>query len=148
MASVAAEPKIKVLPGSRFPLGATPDGEGTNFALFSENATGVDLCLFDADGKETACLPLRETTAYVWHGYLKGVGPGQQYGYRVHGPFAPEEGHRFNDAKLLIDPYARALAGTVDWSAPVFGYPFGKRQRPGAGHKDDGMGRSSRHRRR
>ena len=125
MASVAAEPKLKVLPGSRFPLGATPDGEGTNFALFSENATGVDLCLFDADGKETACVPLRETTAHVWHGYLKDIGPGQQYGYRVHGPFAPEEGHRFNDAKLLIDPYARALAGVVDWKAPVFGYPLG-----------------------
>jgi glycogen operon protein len=123
MTSVAAEPKV--LPGSRFPLGATPDGEGTNFAIFSENATGVELCLFDADGKQTACVPLREVTAHVWHGYLKGVGPGQQYGYRVHGPFAPEEGHRFNDAKLLIDPYARALAGTVDWKAPVFGYPLG-----------------------
>ena len=123
MGSDAAEPKV--LPETRFPLRATPDSAGTNFALFSENATGVDLCLFDANGKETGCVPLRETTAHIWHGYLKEIGPGQQYGYRVHGPFTPEEGHRFNDAKLLIDPYARALAGTVDWSAPVFGYDLG-----------------------
>ena len=140
MASVAAEPKIKVLPGSRFPLGATPDGEGTNFAIFSENATGVDLCLFDADGKETGCVPLREVTAHVWHGYLRDIGPGQQYGYRVHGSFAPEEGHRFNDAKLLIDPYARALAGTVDWSAPVFGYPLGSGNDLEQDTQDDGWG--------
>jgi glycogen operon protein len=138
MASVAAGPKV--LPGSRFPLGATPDGEGTNFALFSENATGVDLCLFDADGTEAACVPLREVTAYVWHGYLKGIGPGQQYGYRVHGPFAPEEGHRFNDAKLLIDPYARALVGTVDWSAPVFGYPLGSGNDLEQDTRDDAWG--------
>ena len=140
MASVAAEPAIKVLPGSRFPLGATPDSEGTNFALFSENATGVDLCLFDADGKETACVPLREPIAHIWRGYLKGIGPGQQYGYRVHGPFAPEDGQRFNDAKLLIDPYARALAGTVDWSTPVFGYPLGSGNDLEQDTQDDGQG--------
>ncbi|MCA9877838.1 MAG: glycogen debranching protein GlgX [Thermomicrobiales bacterium] len=131
---------MRVLPGSRFPLGATPDGVGTNFALFSEHATGVELCLFDAAGQETACVPLRETTAHVWHGYLKGVGPGQQYGYRVRGPFAPEAGHRFNERKLLIDPYARALAGAVDWSAPVFGYPLGSGDDLAQDTQDDAWG--------
>ncbi|MDQ2682618.1 MAG: glycogen debranching protein GlgX, partial [Chloroflexota bacterium] len=113
-----------LLPGTAYPLGATWDGEGTNFALYSENATAVTLCLFDEDGNET-CHLLPDVTGFTWHGYLPGVGPGQRYGYRVEGPFAPEEGHRFNAAKLLIDPYARALDGTVDWDAPVFGYPLG-----------------------
>ncbi len=120
---------MKILPGRPFPLGARWDGRGVNFALFSERATGVELCLFDArhaDGEETrVCLPRR--TAHVWHGYLPNVSPGQLYGYRVHGPFEPEAGHRFNPAKLLVDPYALALAGAVDWAgaAPVFGYPPG-----------------------
>ncbi len=114
-----------VRPGSRSPLGATWDGEGTNFALFSEHATRVDLCLFDEDGKDERCVRLREQTARVWHAYLPGIGPGQRYGFRVDGPWAPEQGHRFNPAKLLIDPYARAIAGTVDWEQPVFGYAFG-----------------------
>ena len=116
----------RVRPGSRFPLGATPDGAGTNFALFSENATRVELCLFDDDGQNERREPLHEMTAHVWHGYLSGIGPGQRYGYRVHGPWEPEAGHRFNPAKLLIDPYARALAGAVDGNAPVFGYRLGK----------------------
>jgi isoamylase len=116
----------RVLPGSRFPLGATPDGEGTNFALFSENATKVELCLFDEQGNNEQRLPLRETTAHIWHGYLRGIGPGQRYGYRVDGPWEPKAGHRFNRGKLLIDPYARALTGDIDWRAPVFGYPLGK----------------------
>jgi glycogen operon protein len=113
----------RVLPGSRFPLGATWDGEGTNFALFSENATRVDLCLFAEDGTGERRIQLREVTAHVWHACLPGIGPGQRYGYRVDGPWALMAGHRFNPAKLLIDPYAKALTGRVDWDAPVFGYP-------------------------
>jgi isoamylase len=113
-----------VLPGVPSPLGATWDGEGTNFALYSENAEGVTLCLFDDDGTERQ-YPLREVTAFVWHGCLPGVGPGQRYGYRVSGPYDPENGLRFNEHKLLIDPYAKAVAGAVDWEAPVFGYTLG-----------------------
>jgi isoamylase len=116
---------LRVRPGSRFPLGATIEEDGTNFALFSENATRVELCLFDDGGKMERCVPLREVTAHVWHGCLPGIGAGQRYGYRVDGPWEPEAGHRFNPAKLLIDPYARALENGVDWDAPVFGYPLG-----------------------
>ena len=97
-------------PGRPFPLGATWDGEGTNVSLFSEHATGVELCLFDETGAETR-VELSERTAYSWHGYLPGVGPGRRYGFRVHGPWAPAEGHLFNPAKLLIDPYAKAIDG-------------------------------------
>ncbi len=100
-------------PGRPFPLGPLWDGRGTNFSLFSENADRVELCLFDDEGHE-ARLDLPERTAFNWHGYLPGVGPGQRYGYRVHGPWAPERGHRFNPAKLLIDPYAKAIDGPVD----------------------------------
>ena len=100
-------------PGRPFPLGATWDGHGTNFSLFSENSERVELCLFDDEDRETR-VALPERTAYNWHGYLPGVGPGQRYGYRVHGPWAPERGHRFNPAKLLIDPYAKAIDGPVD----------------------------------
>ena len=116
---------LRVRPGSRFPLGATWDGIGTNFSVFSQHATGVELCLFDDTGQNEQCVPLREVSSHVWHGYLPGIGPGQRYGYRVDGPWDPEAGHRFNRAKLLIDPYARALTGAVDWNAPVFGYPLG-----------------------
>ena len=116
-----AEISAQVLPGQPFPLGATCDDAGTNFALFSQHGSAVTLCLFDDAGLERQ-LPLTEVTAHVWHGYIPGIGPGQQYGYRVEGPYAPEEGHRFNPAKLLIDPYAKALAGSIDWEAPVFGY--------------------------
>jgi glycogen operon protein len=101
-------------PGRPFPLGATWDGEGTNFSLFSENARHVELCLFDADGQETR-IPLAERTAFNWHCYLPGVGPGQRYGYRVHGPYEPVAGKRFNQYKLLIDPYAKAIEGAVQW---------------------------------
>ncbi|WP_217922847.1 glycogen debranching protein GlgX [Miltoncostaea oceani] len=112
-------------PGRPFPLGATWDGEGTNFALFSENAEGVELCLFDDDGAETR-IGLTERTQFHWHGYVPGVGPGQRYGYRVHGPWAPEQGHRFNPARLLIDPYAKAIEGDVAWdAAPVLPYVAG-----------------------
>jgi isoamylase len=102
-------------PGRPFPLGPDWDGNGTNFAIFSENAEKVELCLFDADDNEER-VELTERTAFNWHGYLPGVGPGQRYGYRVHGAYAPEEGHRFNPAKLLIDPYAKSIEGKVRWN--------------------------------
>jgi isoamylase len=102
---------VRVWPGEPFPLGAIWDGEGTNFSLFSEHAERVELCLFDGDDETR--VELRERTAFNWHGYLPGVGPGTRYGYRVHGPYAPEQGHRFNSAKLLIDPYAKAIEGPV-----------------------------------
>ena len=112
----------EVWPGGPFPLGATWDGEGTNFSLFSEHAEHVELCLFDGEGAEER-VALPERSAFNWHGYLPGVGPGQRYGYRVHGHYKPEEGHRFNASKLLIDPYAKAVEGAVDWSAAhVFPY--------------------------
>jgi glycogen operon protein len=114
----------KLMPGRPFPLGATPDGEGVNFALYSENAEKVELCLFSPTDPavEVARFSLRELTGYVWHGYLENVEPGQLYGYRVHGPYRPEDGLRFNPSKLLVDPYARAVSGRVNWDAPVFGY--------------------------
>lgn len=111
-------------PGRPYPLGATWDGKGTNFALFSEHATGVELCLFDQKGRETR-LELKEVTNFTWHGYVPGIGPGQRYGFRVHGPFAPEEGHRFNPHKLLIDPYAKAIDGDVRFGEEIFGYRWG-----------------------
>jgi glycogen operon protein len=111
-------------PGEPFPLGATWDGRGTNFSLFSEVAERVELCLFDANGHETR-VTLPERTAYCWHGYLREVGPGQRYGFRVHGPWDPSSGLRCNPAKLLIDPYALAITGQIDWNAAVFPYPVG-----------------------
>jgi isoamylase len=105
-----------VWPGRAFPLGPDWDGDGTNFSIFSERAEAVELCLFDADGNEER-IPVRERTAFNWHCYLPGVGPGQRYGYRVHGPYEPIKGERFNPAKLLIDPYAKAIDGAVDWDA-------------------------------
>ena len=119
-------PGAGVRPGRLSPLGATWDGGGTNFAVFSEHATAVELCLFDPEdpARETLRVALSEKTAHVWHGYLPGVGPGQLYGYRVSGPWQPERGHRFNPAKLLLDPYARSVAGRVHWDGPVFGYPL------------------------
>ncbi|MFI5611461.1 glycogen debranching protein GlgX [Amycolatopsis sp. NPDC051903] len=110
-------------PGRPYPLGATYDGVGTNFALFSEVAEYVDLCLFDEDGTETRAR-LEEVDGFVHHGYLLGVGPGQRYGYRVHGPYDPDRGLRCNPNKLLIDPYARAFSRGVDWSEALFGYKF------------------------
>ncbi|HEX9824121.1 MAG TPA: glycogen debranching protein GlgX [Actinomycetota bacterium] len=115
---------MRTRPGSPSPLGATWDGEGVNFALFSHHATAVELCLFDDTGEE-ARIPLRERTDDVWHAYLQDARPGQRYGYRVHGPYAPEDGHRFNPHKLLLDPYAKVLTGEVAWSDALFGYPVG-----------------------
>ncbi|HEU4504457.1 MAG TPA: glycogen debranching protein GlgX [Nitrospira sp.] len=118
---------MRIWPGSPYPLGATWDGEGVNFALFSENATAVDLCLFDRpnDPQETHRIRIEECTDFVWHVYLPEVRPGQHYGYRVHGLYDPEAGHRFNPAKVLNDPYAKAIAGTIDWSNELFGYRIG-----------------------
>ncbi|MEM8545751.1 MAG: glycogen debranching protein GlgX, partial [Cyanobacteria bacterium P01_H01_bin.119] len=115
--------ELQIWPGQPRPLGATWDGEGTNFALFSENASGVELCLFDEAGTE-ARVALPEVNNYVWHGYLPGVGPGQRYGFRVHGPYDPQNGHRFNAKKLLLDPYARAIAGDLVHGREVYGYPL------------------------
>jgi glycogen operon protein len=118
---------IRVWPGSPAPLGAHWDGEGTNFALFSERATGVELCLFDRpeDAVESHKIPLRQRTDQVWHAYLPDARPGQCYGFRVHGPYEPAHGHRFNPAKLLLDPYAKAIAGTIRWSDALSGYVVG-----------------------
>ncbi len=118
---------MTLLSGKPHPLGATWDGQGVNFALFSENATGVELCLFDQQDSETR-LPLVAVENYVWHGYVPGVKPGQKYGFRVYGPYEPKQGHRFNPAKLLIDPYAKAIAGDVTHGAEIFGYPWGDAQ--------------------
>jgi isoamylase len=117
----------RVWPGSPYPQGVTWDGEGVNFSIFSENADGVELCLFDApdDSQETQRIELRERTDLIWHCYLPDARPGQLYGYRAHGPYAPEKGHRFNHYKLLIDPYAKAISGTIKWSDALFGYPIG-----------------------
>ncbi|MBD8605671.1 glycogen debranching protein GlgX [Aeromicrobium sp. CFBP 8757] len=110
-------------PGSAYPLGATYDGVGTNFALFSEVADKVELCLFDEDGTETR-VHLEEVDGFVHHGYLPSIGPGQRYGYRVHGPYEPAQGLRCNPNKLLIDPYAKAFSHGVDWDDSLFGYSF------------------------
>jgi isoamylase len=114
---------MKVWPGNNYPLGASYDGAGTNFSVFSEVAERVELCLFDEQGKETRC-DLPETTSFCWHGYLPNIVPGQRYGFRVHGPWAPREGIRCSPAKLLLDPYARAIEGQVDWNEAVFSYRF------------------------
>ena len=116
----------EVWTGKPFPLGPQWDGEGTNFSIFSENAERVELCLFDGAGQEER-VELHERTAFNWHCYLPGVGPGQLYGYRVHGRYAPAKGIRFNAAKLLIDPYAKQIDGVVDWNAAnVLPYPPSK----------------------
>jgi isoamylase len=114
---------VKLLPGSPRPLGATWDIEGTNFALFSAHATAVELCLFDEAGNETR-LPMQERTAHVWHAYVPDVPVGQRYGYRVHGPYDPAHGHRFNPNVVLLDPYAKAVDGVEDWSRGCFAYDF------------------------
>jgi glycogen operon protein len=113
----------QVWPGTAYPLGATYDGTGTNFAIFSEVAEKVELCLFDDDGNEER-IRLPEMDGYVWHAFLPGIQPGQRYGYRVHGPYDPSQGLRCNPNKLLLDPYAKAIDGPVDWDPSVFGYDF------------------------
>jgi isoamylase len=128
---------LKLGPGTPRPLGATYDGRGVNFALFSAHATRVDLCLFDASGSETAHIALPEYTEEVWHGYVPGLAPGQLYGFRVHGPYLPREGHRFNSNKLLLDPYARAFAGPFIWDDSLFGYQIGAKRADLAKSKTD-----------
>src|SRR5881394_3231722 len=115
--------RMRIWPGEPHPLGATYDGAGTNFSIFSEVATKVELCLFDDDGRQE-CIALPEQTAFCWHGYVPDVGPGQRYGYRVHGPFAPDEGARCNPHKLLIDPYARAIDGQPQWDEALYAHHF------------------------
>jgi glycogen operon protein len=117
---------MDVWPGVPYPLGATFDGKGVNFAVFSSRAEGIDLCLYDPanPAREVFRAPMADLTGQVWHSYLPGLAPGALYGYRVKGPYAPEEGLRFNAAKLLVDPYAKAISGKVDWKAPVHGYPY------------------------
>src|SRR5215470_13975586 len=120
---------MRTWPGTAYPLGATWDGAGTNFALFSEVAEQVELCLFGdgpaAEHSEETRVPLTEVDGFVWHCYLPGVGPGQRYGYRVHGPYRPERGHRCNPAKLLLDPYGKAVDGEVTWHQAVYSYQHG-----------------------
>src|ERR1700735_3148792 len=108
---------MRVWPGRPYPRGATWDGLGVNFALFSEHATKVELCLFDSidSVKESSRIELPECNAFVWHGFVKDIKPGQLYGYRVHGPYEPEKGLRFNPNKVLTDPYARCIARSVHW---------------------------------
>ena len=124
---MASDSAIPIWPGKPYPLGAKTSTEGTNFALFSENSTGADLCLFNHpdDPQESARIRLAEVTDGVWHCFLPKIGSGQLYGYRVHGPYEPEDGHRFNEFKLLLDPYARAVAGLIKWSDEMFAYTFG-----------------------
>jgi isoamylase len=124
---------ITTYPGIPYPLGATRDGNGVNFALYAENATGVELCFFDKRMGETQTAKIRmtERTHHKFHVYVPDIKPGQLYGYRVHGPYDPKNGHRFNPAKLLIDPYAKAIAGTIEWDDSLFGYEVG--------HKDEDL---------
>lgn len=118
---------IEIFTGNPFPLGATWDGHGTNFAIYSQYATGMELCLFNTihDDTESVKIRMTEKSGFIWHVYLPGIGPGQLYGFRASGPYQPSEGHRFNPNKLLLDPNAKAIAGTVDWHDSLFGYQLG-----------------------
>jgi len=126
------------MPGNPYPQGANWDGAGVNFSLFSENATGVELCLYDDrdENLETSRIAITEQTDRVWHVYLQGVKPGLRYGYRVHGPYDPNNGHRFNPAKLLVDPYAKSIDGFLRWNDALFGYTIG--------HPDEDLSRDDR----
>ena len=119
---------VRLWPGRPYPLGATWDGSGVNFALFSEFGTKVELCLFDKADSTThkECIALPERTDMVWHGYLPDVEPGQLYGYRVHGPYDPANGHRFNPSKVVLDPYAKAIGRELKWDPSLFGYKLGE----------------------
>ena len=120
---------LEIWPGDPLPLGAHWDGRGTNFSVFSEVATRVELCLFDDEGREQR-VKLGEPTAFCWHAYLPGIGPGQKYGFRVHGPWAPADGHRCNPSKLLLDPYAYAISGEISWGPAVLPYVLGSPDEP------------------
>ncbi|MBC9247599.1 glycogen debranching protein GlgX [Paracoccus sp. 11-3] len=117
--------RFNLTAGRPYPLGATFDGEGVNFAVFSQHATRVILCLFNDQGEETVLLNLTERDGHIWHGYISGLQQGQQYGFRVHGPYEPQNGHRFNPHKLLIDPYAKRLTGHPIWNDALYGYQIG-----------------------
>jgi glycogen operon protein len=123
----SAPQKITVYPGNPYPLGATWDGYGVNFALYADNATKVELCLFDSPGDENeySRIKLVERSHHIWHAYFPDLKPGQLYAYRVHGNYEPHNGHRYNPNKVLIDPYAKAIAGTIDWDDALFGYEVG-----------------------
>jgi len=126
---VTAGARSRIREGLPYPIGAKWDGKGTNFALFSANATKVELCLFDSSGtREVERIALPEYTDEIYHGYLEDIGPGTIYGYRVHGPYEPENGHRFNPNKLLLDPYARAHVGQLTWDPACFGYTLGSKE--------------------
>ncbi|MCA1561085.1 MAG: glycogen debranching enzyme [Acidobacteria bacterium] len=127
---------MQIWPGQPYPLGATCDDTGTNFSIFSEAAERVELCLFDEAGAET-CLDLPEVTALCWHGYVPGVAPGQRYGFRVHGPYAPERGQRCHPSKLLLDPYAKAIDAEIQWDEAIFTYRFSD---PDGSVNDDNSG--------
>src|SRR6201993_754813 len=118
---------VRTFLGQPYPLGATWLGNGVNFAIFAEHATGVELCLFNSldAPKEKVRVPLRERTEYVWHAFLPDARPGQLYGFRVYGPYDPEHGLRFNESKLLLDPYAKSIAGEIKWSDEMFSYVVG-----------------------
>ena len=115
---------MEAWPGTAYPLGATFDGSGTNFAIFSESAERVEHCLFAEDGTEMR-VELQDVDAFVWHAYLPQVQPGQRYGYRVHGAYDPKNGRRANPSKVLLDPYAKAMAGAFSWDQSLFSYEFG-----------------------
>ena len=129
---------MKIRPGVPYPLGAAWDGAGVNFAIFSEHASAVELCLFDRPEArhESIKIPLPEQTDMVWHGYLPGVLPSQLYGYRVHGPYDPKAGHRFNPNKIVLDPYAKAIGRTIRWCDQMYGYRIG--------HPDEDLAMDSR----
>ncbi|MFI4927128.1 MAG: glycogen debranching protein GlgX [Burkholderiales bacterium] len=135
----AAIAEVLVHPGEPYPLGATWDGEGVNFALYSEHATRVEVCLFDEHGQETR-VTLREQTAFIWHGYLPGLAPGQRYGFRVHGPYDPDRGLRFNPNVVLLDPYARALDSVEDFGRGLFAYVTGDEREDHAMQEQDQRG--------
>ena len=118
---------MRVWPGKPYPLGATWTGVGVNFALFSAHATKVELCLFDSPDAtvHSECIELPEHTDMVWHAFLPDIRPNQLYGYRVHGPYEPAAGHRFNPSKIVMDPYAKSVARTIRWGDEMFGYEVG-----------------------
>ena len=130
---------INIYPGHPYPLGSSWDGKGVNFAIFADHATAVELCLFndETDIKEVFKLSLIERTHHVWHGYVPGLKPGQLYGFRIHGPYEPEKGCRFNHNKLLIDPYAKAISGVIDWHDSLFGYIIGSEEEDLSFSEDD-----------
>ncbi|HEY4160419.1 MAG TPA: glycogen debranching enzyme GlgX, partial [Polyangiaceae bacterium] len=126
-------------PGNPFPLGATWNGRGVNFAVYSEGAELIELCLVSAEGQETR-VPLEQRTAFVWHCFLDGIRPGQLYGYRVHGPYQPEQGLRFNPKVRLLDPYAKAVSGPNDFTRGSFGYQLGHPNLDLAPNQEDATG--------